>query len=142
MLRDVEPNYHVYLIRRMKWLVTPRRKRLNAAGDQRKRHIKVKRNFNMKLTAEQVRRVATLAKLRISDEEVEQFSNQLSSVLENIGQLNELDTDAVEPTSHSVSLANVFRIDQTETVFAEDAWKENAPTQYLGHFKVPKIIEE
>jgi len=96
----------------------------------------------MKLSREQVRHVASLARLEITGEEEEKFSVQLSAVLDNIGQLNELDTDGVEPTSHAVDIHNVFRADEVAQKFDPDAWRSNAPAEDKDHFRVPKIIEE
>lgn len=95
----------------------------------------------MKLTKEQVRHVATLARLEVTPDEEERFAGQLSSVLDYINQLNELDTDSVEPTSHAVDIRNVFREDAAVARFVEGAWEANAPSKDHGHFRVPKIID-
>lgn len=95
----------------------------------------------MSLSNDQVKRVATLARLELEDDEVEQFAGQLSKVLDYIEQLNELDTDGVEPTSHALDLANVFRDDRVNRPFDADVWGANAPSKDQGHFRVPKVIE-
>ena len=94
-----------------------------------------------KIDEQQVRHVAKLARLELSDEEVAQFSGQLSSILEYIEKLNELDTDSVEPLAHCLPVNNVFRDDKvTESLKTEDALA-NAPQSYEEYFKVPKVLE-
>ncbi len=66
----------------------------------------------MSLTPEQVRHVAKLARLRLSEAEVEKFSTQLSSILDYVAILNEVDTEGVEPTSQVTGLENVTRADE------------------------------
>ncbi len=96
----------------------------------------------MSLTEEDVRRVATLARLELSVEETQKFRGQLSSIIDYIGQLNELDTNDVEPTSHALDLKNAFREDVCERKFDKESWKSNAPQTGHGHFRVPRVIEE
>lgn len=93
------------------------------------------------LSVEDVRHVATLARLKLTEEEEKMFSEQLSSVLGYIGQLDELDTDGVEPTSHALNMSNVFREDVAEERFEKGGWKKNAPSEDHAHFRVPKIID-
>jgi aspartyl-tRNA(Asn)/glutamyl-tRNA(Gln) amidotransferase subunit C len=64
---------------------------------------------------EQVRKVALLARLDLSPEEEQQFTGQLSSILEYVEQLSELDTENVEPTTRAIELSNITRADQLET---------------------------
>ncbi len=96
----------------------------------------------MSLSAEQVRQVAMLARLKVTDDEVEAFTGQLSSILDYINQLSELDTDNVAPTSHSLTMKNVFREDIAKTCFEENAWRKNAPSEDHEHLRVPRVIEE
>lgn len=95
----------------------------------------------MKLTKDQVRHVATLARLELKDDEEERFSSQISSILDYINQLSELDTDGVEPTSRALDVNNVFREDEVKVRFDEGSWSSNAPSVDQGHLRVPKIIE-
>ena len=95
----------------------------------------------MKITTREVRYVADLARLELSPEEVELFTGDMNRILEYMDQLNELDTAGVEPTSHVLSLKNVFREDVVGESLTVDEVLANAPRQDKGHFVVPKIIE-
>ncbi|MFQ5952662.1 MAG: Asp-tRNA(Asn)/Glu-tRNA(Gln) amidotransferase subunit GatC [Candidatus Omnitrophota bacterium] len=103
-----------------------------------------KSNNNKELISEEdVRHVALLSRLRLDDKEVSKFQKQLSSILEYIAQLNEVDTKDTPPTSHVLSsMKNVFREDELkESLPSEDALS-NAPAKRGNFFKVPKIIKE
>ncbi|WP_188455112.1 Asp-tRNA(Asn)/Glu-tRNA(Gln) amidotransferase subunit GatC [Virgibacillus oceani] len=93
------------------------------------------------ISKDQVKHVANLARLAITDEEAEKFTNQLSSIIKYAEQLNELDTDGVEPTTHVLDLKNVLRKDEPkEWITQEDALK-NAPDKKGDYFRVPSILE-
>lgn len=98
-------------------------------------------NDKTTLSLEQVRHVATLARLKLSKDEESLFSTQLSSILDFIGQLNELDTSSVEPTSSSLDIKNVFRDDTAKALFEKNAWSKNAPAYDHDHIRVPRVIE-
>jgi aspartyl-tRNA(Asn)/glutamyl-tRNA(Gln) amidotransferase subunit C len=95
----------------------------------------------MKITAKEVRYVADLARLELSPEEVELFTGDMNRILDYMDQLSELDTGGVEPTSHVLSLKNVFREDVVVESLPVDEVLANAPRREKGHFVVPKIIE-
>ena len=95
----------------------------------------------MKITKEQIAHVAKLAKLTVSEEEKEKLTLQMEQILNYVGQLNELNTDGVEPTSHAILLENVFRDDEAKPSLPIEAALRNAPDQENGFFKVPKVIE-
>ncbi len=90
----------------------------------------------------QVRRVAQLARLELGDDEVSQFSAQLSGIVAYIEKLNELDTEGVEPLAHCLPVHNVFRADSVRPSLGVAQALANAPEQAEGHFKVPKILED
>lgn len=90
---------------------------------------------------EQVEYVATLARLRLSPEEIEQFGGQLTKIFSYIEKLSELDTNTVEPTSHVLPLSNVFRKDTIKPSLPQEKVLENAPEKDETFFKVPNIIE-
>lgn len=95
----------------------------------------------MPVTREDVEKVAALARLCFSKEEKEQFTTQLNRILEYMEQLNRLDTEDVEPTSHVLPLKNVFREDVVVPSLPQDELLANAPSQHRGYFKVPRVIE-
>ncbi len=94
------------------------------------------------ITEEQVRHVALLSRLRLSDEEVHRFAAQLSSVLDYMSKLNELDVDDVEPMAHAMDFTNVLREDAETEGMPVDAALANAPDQSPPFFKVVKVLGE
>jgi aspartyl-tRNA(Asn)/glutamyl-tRNA(Gln) amidotransferase subunit C len=86
---------------------------------------------------EQVLHVARLARLRLSDEEVERMSGELSSILDHIEKIEELDLDDVEPTSHVVEIENVLRADQPRPSWPRERVLAEAPDAADGGFRVP-----
>lgn len=98
----------------------------------------------MALTEKDVRYVAELAHLELTDEEVRKFLPQLDSILEHVNQLNQLDTTQVEPMAQ-VSIGGAenpaLRADQPRQAFTQDEALANAPEPGAGHFKVPRVIE-
>jgi aspartyl-tRNA(Asn)/glutamyl-tRNA(Gln) amidotransferase subunit C len=95
----------------------------------------------MKLTYEQVRHVAWLARLGLSEDEVEKFSLQLSAILENFEILKEVDTADVPPATHTIPLQNVFRKDDVVESYPQADILSNAPKQEGDCFKVQAILE-
>lgn len=94
-----------------------------------------------KIDESQVRTVAKLARLDLTESEVVEFSSELSAILEYIEKLNELDTDSVEPLAHCLPIHNVFRDDNIkDSLELEDVLK-NAPAREGEFFKVPKILD-
>lgn len=94
------------------------------------------------LTPEEVRHVAMLARLGLTDEEVEMFRGQLGEVLEYIEVLQGVDTSAVAPTAQILSHLNVMRPDQSRPSLSEQAVLQNAPGRDDQFFKVPAVLEE
>ncbi len=89
-----------------------------------------------------VRHVALLSRLSLSDKELEAQSRQLTSILSYISKLNEINTDAVSPTSHPLtSLKNVFRKDDLKPSLSTDDALKNAPAREGDFFRVPQVIE-
>ncbi len=95
----------------------------------------------MKITTQDVARVALLSRLDFGDGEMEKFTAQLDDILTYAEILNKLDTDGVEPTAHALPLQNVFREDAVRPSLAREAAMQNAPQAEEGCFKVPKIVE-
>jgi aspartyl-tRNA(Asn)/glutamyl-tRNA(Gln) amidotransferase subunit C len=86
---------------------------------------------------DQVLHVARLARLRLSDDEVERMTGELSQILEHVEKMNELDLDGVEPTSHVVDLQNVLREDVPRPSLPRDRALEQAPDVAESGFRVP-----
>ena len=95
----------------------------------------------MKLTREEVRCVALLARLRLSPEEEERLTEELDKILEYMETLNRLDTSAVEPFVHTTTVVNAFREDQVTNQPNVEALLANAPARDGTFIEVPKIIE-
>lgn len=86
---------------------------------------------------EQVLHVARLARLRLTDDELERMSGELSQVLEHVDRIAELDLDGVSPTSHVVDLENVWRADEPRPSWPREKVLEPAPDPVDGAFRVP-----
>ena len=86
---------------------------------------------------EQVLHVARLARLKLSDEEVERMSSELSGILQHVEHINELDLDGVEPTSHVIELQNVLRPDEPRPSWPRERVLEAAPDPAADGFRVP-----
>lgn len=95
----------------------------------------------MSITVKDVEHVAALARLELSDEEKNRYTEQLNAILKYAEQLNALDTDAVEPTSHAVPLFNVLREDVARPSLDIGKVMLNAPEEEDGQFKVPAVLE-
>ena len=83
--------------------------------------------------------VARLARLALSEEEVERFREQLSAILEAVGKVSELDLEGVEPTSHPLELTNVFGEDEPRPSLSREQALANAPDPEDGFFGVPAV---
>ena len=86
---------------------------------------------------EQVLHVARLARLRLSDEEVERMSSELSGILDHVDRISELDLDGTEPTSHVVALENVLRPDEPRPSWPRERMLDSAPDPAQEAFRVP-----
>jgi aspartyl-tRNA(Asn)/glutamyl-tRNA(Gln) amidotransferase subunit C len=94
------------------------------------------------LTLDEVSRVAFLARLELSDTEKTRLTTDLNGILGQFERLQELDTDTVLPTSHSLPLQNVFREDEIRPSLPREAAVANAPEKRDGNFIVPQIMED
>ena len=91
------------------------------------------------ITIKDVQHVAKLARLALSQEEMEKFAPQLNSILEHVNALNEVDTTGVMPMAHSIKISNVMREDEVKQDYSREEMLKNAPEEEDGFFKVPKI---
>ncbi|HKY76621.1 MAG TPA: Asp-tRNA(Asn)/Glu-tRNA(Gln) amidotransferase subunit GatC [Acidimicrobiia bacterium] len=94
------------------------------------------------LTRADVTHVAKLARLDLSDEEVEEFTVQLGAILEHAADVAALDTSGVPPTSHPIPLSNVLRPDEVRPSLERDVVLAMAPAEEDGRFRVPRILRE
>ena len=94
----------------------------------------------MSIDIEQVRKVASLARLELSETEEQQFTGQLNSILDYIQQLDELDTTDVPPTTRAIEVSNITRSDEIKVFPEREAILESAPDREEDFFKVPKIM--
>jgi aspartyl-tRNA(Asn)/glutamyl-tRNA(Gln) amidotransferase subunit C len=95
----------------------------------------------MSLTPEEVRWVAHLARLELTDAELATMTPQLSAILDYVNQLQQVNTDGVEPMAHAVEVRNVFRADEPAPSLPVDAALANAPQRRGDFYAVPAVLE-
>ena len=93
------------------------------------------------LSREEVEYIARLARLGLSEEEMERFQAQLSDILKNFDILREVDTTDIPPTAHVIEMENVIRDDQVTPSLPQDEILANAPRQENGYFRVRAVLE-
>ena len=96
----------------------------------------------MAVAREEILHVAELARLALTEEEIERLGGQLNQILEAVGKVSELDLSDVEPTSHPLELANVWAEDEPRPSLAIDAALANAPEREGDFFRVPPPARE
>lgn len=94
----------------------------------------------MKISTEEVQKVALLSRLAFGPDELEEMKESMNSILTYMDELNQYDTDEVEPMAHAVEQYNVMRDDVPHTSFTNEEALMNAPEKENGYFKVPKIM--
>ena len=95
----------------------------------------------MSLSADEVRWVAHLARLELSDAELEAMTRQLSAILDYVNQLQQINTDGVEPLAHPLPIHNVFRDDVPAPCLTVDAALTNAPDRRGDFYAVPAVLD-
>lgn len=95
----------------------------------------------MRLTDEEVRNIAALARVAMTSGEVEQMRDQLSNILEHFDVLSQVDTDSVEPTGHTVGLVSVMREDEVDESFPREDMLANAPLTEDDFVRVKAVLE-
>lgn len=93
------------------------------------------------LTREEVQKVAVLARLKLSDSEIDSLTTQMGKILGFVESLNEVQTDGVEPMVHAMELRNVFRSDEVRPSLPREDALKNAPKTDGKYFLVPQIID-
>ena len=96
----------------------------------------------MGVTREDILKIAKLAKLELSEEEVEKYARQLDVIVEYVAKLQELDVEGVEPLTHVHDLKNVTRPDDARPSLPREEVLKNAPEEERGYFAVPKVVTE
>ena len=91
----------------------------------------------MAISRDEVLHVARLARLALTDEEVERLGAQLNAILEAVGKVAELDLEGVEPTAHPLELVNVSAEDEPRESLTVEEALTNAPDREAGFFRVP-----
>jgi len=89
------------------------------------------------ISRDQVLHVARLARLRLEEDEIDKMASELSSVLDHIEKISELELEGVPPTSHVVDVENVFRPDEPRPSWPVERALEQAPDPAAGGFRVP-----
>ncbi len=95
----------------------------------------------MTLKTEDVRNIAQLARLQIDDESIDQYTRDLSNVLELVEQMNALDTSGITPMAHPLDATQRLREDEVTEVNLRDKFQQIAPDVDKGLYRVPKVIE-
>jgi aspartyl-tRNA(Asn)/glutamyl-tRNA(Gln) amidotransferase subunit C len=95
----------------------------------------------MKITRAEVEHVTRLARLALTESEVDLLTGQMDAILAYVDKLDELATDGIVPTAHAVPMNNAFREDTVRSSLGAEWALANAPAAAQGCFKVPKVIE-
>ncbi len=95
----------------------------------------------MSLTPEEVKHIATLARVGLTDDEISRLQSQLSDILDYFQRLQEVDTEGLPPTAHTLSLHNVLRDDEPQPSFDKEDILANAPRREGDLFRVRAILE-
>lgn len=95
----------------------------------------------MKLSKDEIASIAHLSRLELSQEETEKFTSHINTLLEHFQNLQELDTSAIEPTSHVIPVFNVFREDEVRPSLTPEEVVANGPQVADNCFVVPRVVE-
>lgn len=97
--------------------------------------------MSSEISEKETRKVASLARLALSDEEITRYQEQLARILGHVKELEALDVSDTPETAHVLGLVNVLREDEPKNSESGDGIRENAPAFEKNHFKVPKVVE-
>ncbi|MDF2523892.1 MAG: glutamyl-tRNA(Gln) amidotransferase, subunit [Clostridiales bacterium] len=95
----------------------------------------------MNVTKETIENVANLARLNLSQQEIEKLTTEMAGIISYVEKLNELDTSDIHPTQHVLPIKNIFREDEVRPSYPVEKILGNAPSSEDGCFKVPKVVE-
>ncbi|MGP5289519.1 Asp-tRNA(Asn)/Glu-tRNA(Gln) amidotransferase subunit GatC [Brachybacterium tyrofermentans] len=89
-----------------------------------------------------VARLADLARIQLTDEEIDRFAGEFDSIMDAVASVSEVATEEVPATSHPIAMTNVFREDVVETTLTQEQALAGAPEAQDGRFAVPQILGE
>ena len=95
----------------------------------------------MKLDTNTINKIAKLARIRLSDKEANEFLKDINSILDWVEQLNEVNTDKIDPLTNISSSALTKRKDEAQDMNSSDEILQNSPDKLEGYFAVPKVVE-
>ena len=95
----------------------------------------------MKLDTNTINKIAKLARIKLSDEESKDLLNDMNSILDWVEQLNEVNTDSIEPLANISSSTLPQRNDESKDINSSDEILQNSPDKLEGYFAVPKVVE-
>lgn len=96
----------------------------------------------MKISAEEIKKIALLSRLEIKEDQIESVGKQLNDILSYMDLMSQVDIEGVKPTAHAVSMSNVMRDDVPQESLSNEKALQNAPEPENGCFKVPKVIQD
>ncbi|MCP2255843.1 aspartyl/glutamyl-tRNA(Asn/Gln) amidotransferase subunit C [Prauserella aidingensis] len=94
------------------------------------------------ISRDEVAHLAKLARMAVTEEELDTFAGQLDQILDAVAEVGEVAGDDIPPTSHAVPLTNVFRPDEVRPGLSQDEALSGAPAAEEGRFRVPRILGE
>ncbi len=95
----------------------------------------------MSVSKEDVKHIAKLSKLSLTEEELEKYTNNLSEIVNFANELSSINVENVKPTAHILDIKNVFRKDEVEASYNREEILKNAPSKDAGCISVPKVVE-
>lgn len=95
----------------------------------------------MSVSKEEVKHIAKLSKLYLTEEELESYTTNLSNIVNFANELSNINVEGVKPTAHILDIKNVFREDKVEPSYQREEILKNAPTKEAGCVSVPKVVE-
>ena len=95
----------------------------------------------MSVSKEDVKHIAKLSKLNLTQEELEKYTNELSSIVDFANELSNISVEGIKPTAHILDIKNVFRKDEVQPSYDREEILKNAPSKDAGCVSVPKVVE-
>lgn len=96
----------------------------------------------LKISQADMENVANLSRLNIPEQDADEYIKELSEILDYIDNLQQINTDDIQPTTYALPMQNVFREDEVRPSLDREKALQNAPVKEDGYFKVPRVLEE